>query len=302
MRPTRDDDAIGPVTRALTVLEALNRRPCTSLQVLNNETGLPKATLVRLLNALRAAGYAEQISSSLGYRVTARVAELAAGFRFRDRVVDAAMLPMQRFTRQHRWPLYLATLEGGTIQVRYSTIADSPLSTEPAAFNRSFPILPSAMGRVYLAFCPDVERSMILRALATSRRAENRPARDRKRLLVALRDIRQQGYAITPPNRSRYLGLAVPVMRDDDVLACLSLRFLRRALSLPEAVDRYLGDLRRTALGIGQAIDAPPPLTRTAAVRDGAAGRPRTASTAGAATPSNAAPAASSRVDRGSRW
>ncbi|HKU99942.1 MAG TPA: IclR family transcriptional regulator C-terminal domain-containing protein, partial [Vineibacter sp.] len=292
MRPTRTDDTIGPVTRALTVLEALNRRPCTSLHVLNSETGLPKATLVRLLNALRAAGYAEQVSSALGYRVTARVVELAAGYRFRDRVVDAAMPAMQRFTHQHRWPLYLATLEGGAIQVRYSTIADSPLSTEPAAFNRSFPILSSALGRVYLAFCPDAERSMILRALATSRRAENRPARDRRRLLVALREIRQQGYAITPPNRSRYLGLAVPVMHDDDVLACLSLRFLRRALSLTEAVDRYLDDLRHTARSIGQAIDAPPPLTRTAAVRDGAAGRRRTASTAGAATPSNAVPAA----------
>lgn len=302
MRPSHADDAIGPVTRALAVLEALNRRPCTSLHVLNNETGLPKATLARLLNALRAAGYAEQVSSSLGYRVTARVVELAAGFRFRDRVVDAAMPAMQRFTHQHRWPLYLATLEGGAIQIRHSTIADSPLSTEPAAFNQSFPILSSALGRVYLAFCPDAERSMILRALATSRRVENKPARDRRRLLVALQEIRHQGYAITPPNRSRYLGLAVPVMHDDDVLACLSLRFLHRALSLPEAVDRYLRDLQHTARGIGQAIDAPLPLTRTAAVQDGAAGHRQTASTAVAASPNSGASAARSRAGPGSRW
>lgn len=255
MRQPRTEDEIGPVTRALVVLEALNRRPCTSLRVLHSETGLPKATLVRLLHSLRAAGYAEQVSSSLGYRVTARVVQLSAGFRFRDRVVDAAILPMQQFTHEHRWPLYLGTLEGGTIQVRHSTIADSPLSTEPGAFNQTFPILSSALGRVYLAFCPDAERTMILRALATSRRRENRPARDTRRLLVSLQEIRRHGYTFTPPNRSRYLGLAVPVMHDGDVLACLSLRFLRRALSVEEAIDRYLGGLQRTAHSIAQAIE-----------------------------------------------
>src|SRR5262245_56215136 len=91
-RPRPDpDDEIGPVTRALAVLEARNRRPNTPLRVLHADTGLPKATLVRLLRALRAAGYVEQVSSVLGYRVTARVGQLSAGVRFRDRVVDAAV-------------------------------------------------------------------------------------------------------------------------------------------------------------------------------------------------------------------
>ena len=126
------------------------------------DTGLPKATLVRLLRSLRAAGYVEQVSSALGYRVTARVGQLSAGVRFRDRVVDAAVEPMRRFTHQHRWPLYLGTLEGGAIQVRHSTIADSPLSTEPAAYYRSFPILGSALGHAWLAFCPDAEVSLTI--------------------------------------------------------------------------------------------------------------------------------------------
>ncbi|WP_178133644.1 helix-turn-helix domain-containing protein [Vineibacter terrae] len=246
---------IGPISRALAILEALNRRPTTSLHLLHAETGLPKATLVRLLQALRAAGYAEQVSSTLGYRVTGRVARLAAGFRFRDQVVDAAILPMQRFTQVHRWPLYLGMLEGGVIQVRHSTIGDSPLSTEPAATYRSFPILSSALGRAHLAFCPDAERVMILRALAASRRRENAPARDSRQLLAALRDIRRQGYAITPPDRSKYTGLAVPILRDGAVLACLSLRFFQRALSVDETVDRYLGALQHTANDIAVAVE-----------------------------------------------
>jgi IclR family mhp operon transcriptional activator len=252
------EDEIGPVTRALAVLEALNRRPATQLRILHADTGLPKATLVRLLRALRAAGYVEQVSSALGYRVTARVVQLSAGVRFRDRVVDAAVEPMRRFTRQHRWPLYLGTLDGGAIQVRHSSIADSPLSTEPAATYRSFPILSSAMGHVWLAFCPDAERSMIVRGLATSTCAENAPAREPRTLLALLRSVRRHGYALTPPDRSRYLGLAVPVMHDGAVLACLSLRFLRRAVSVDEAVGRYLGDLKRIAHEIGDAAGVGP--------------------------------------------
>jgi IclR family mhp operon transcriptional activator len=258
--PPAATDEIGPVSRALAVLEALNRRPTTPLRVLHVETGLPKATLVRLLQALRAAGYVEQVSSALGYRVTGRVVQLAAGFRFRDRVVDAAIVPMRRFTQAHRWPLYLGVLEGGVIQIRHSTIGDSPLSTEPAVTYRSFPILSSALGRAYLAFCPDAERSMILRALAASRRRENTPARDTRRLLAALREVRRQGYALTPPSRSRYLGLAVPIMHDEAVLACLSLRFFQRALSINETVDRYLGALQRTARDIALADNGRAPV------------------------------------------
>jgi len=259
------DDEIGPVTRALAVLEALNLRPHTPLRILHTDTGLPKATLVRLLRSLRAAGYVEQISSVLGYRVTARVVHLSAGVRFRDRVVDAAVEPMRRFTREHRWPLYLGMLAGGAIQVRHSTIADSPLSTEPAAYYRSFPILSSALGHAYLAFCPDAERSALLRALAASDRAENAPAREPRTLLATLRSVRRKGYALTPPDRSRYLGLAVPVMYDAAVPACLSLRFLRRALSVDEAVARYLGDLQRLAREIGGA--AGPSATASSAAR-----------------------------------
>lgn len=262
MQPPATDatsaDAIGPVTRALAVLEALNRRPSTPLRVLHDDTGLPKPTLVRLLHALRAAGYVEQISRRLGYRVTGRVVQLSAGVRMRDRVVDAAIGPMDQFTQRHRWPLYLGTLEGSTIQVRHSTVADSPLSTEPAAYNRAWPILSSALGHAYLAFCPDAERSMILRALATSARAETAPARDPRGLLATLRAIRRQGYALTPPSRSRYLGMAVPVMDGETVLACLSLRFLRRALTVEEAVGHYLDDLQRAAREIGRIVGTRP--------------------------------------------
>ena len=47
---------VQPVLRTLQVLEALNRKPASTLANLQDATGLPKPTLVRLLDTLIAAG------------------------------------------------------------------------------------------------------------------------------------------------------------------------------------------------------------------------------------------------------
>ena len=51
--------------RALHVLEVLNRKTASSLGELHAATGLPKPTLVRMLDTLIAAGYAMRISFQL---------------------------------------------------------------------------------------------------------------------------------------------------------------------------------------------------------------------------------------------
>jgi DNA-binding IclR family transcriptional regulator len=43
------------VVRALDVLDALNRRPISTIDDLHGQTGIPKPSIVRLLQTLRAA-------------------------------------------------------------------------------------------------------------------------------------------------------------------------------------------------------------------------------------------------------
>src|SRR5258708_23623079 len=104
---------IQPTRRAFVVLEALNRRRSTTLTVLAVETGLPRPTLVRLLQTLMALGYASHVSREAGYRLTDHVLSLAGGARFIDHLVDAAIPPMSRFTSEPGRPLYLATPSAG---------------------------------------------------------------------------------------------------------------------------------------------------------------------------------------------
>ena len=172
--------------RSFAVLEALSRRRTSTLSVLVGETGLPRPTVVRLLHTLIALGYAARVSREQGYRLTDRVLGLSESIRFVDHLVDAAIPHMSRFTAEHGWPLYLATLSYGAITIRHSTAPESPMSFEGAGLNTRRPLLISALGRAWLAFCPEEERRTILRDIggltrrqeaALARGARTRPPR-----------------------------------------------------------------------------------------------------------------------------
>ena len=64
---------IEPVRRSFAVLEALSHRRSSTVSVLVGETGLPRPTVVRLLQTLIALGYAARVSRAQGYRLTDRV-------------------------------------------------------------------------------------------------------------------------------------------------------------------------------------------------------------------------------------
>ena len=97
---------IEPVRRSFAILEALSRQPHGTILELTAETGLPRPTVVRLLQTLIELGYVLRISRQLGYRLTDRVLGLAQGIRFIDQLVDAAAPHMQPFHP----PAWLAAL------------------------------------------------------------------------------------------------------------------------------------------------------------------------------------------------
>jgi IclR family mhp operon transcriptional activator len=233
---------IEPIRRAFTVLEALNRRRSTTLTVLAAETALPRPTLVRLLQTLIALGYASRVSREAGYRLTDQVLNLAGGVRFIDHLVDAAIPHMSRFTREQGWPLYLGTLSAGAMAIRHSTAPESPMSFEAAGYNRKSPLLIGALGRAWLAFCPDAERRIILRGIGV---------RQGPALGAALERIRIDGYAFTvPPRPLRMHGMAVPIRAKDRVLGCISMRFPRSAMTEAEAGARFGLRLQQLARAI----------------------------------------------------
>ncbi|MBS0470552.1 MAG: helix-turn-helix domain-containing protein [Proteobacteria bacterium] len=255
-----------PVDKALRVLAALNARPVMSLSAVAEGAGLAPSTTVRLLKALCAAGYAQHLSRSAGYRVTAKALDLSAGVHAEERIVETAIEPMRSFTREHAWPLFIAVRDGLRMSVRYGTVGDSPYAVDPGVFDQPSPMLLGAVGRAYLAFCPERERREILTALKGSRRRSDAVAKDERAVSAVLRDTRRKGYAVTDPRlramtepvapkwrdtRRRVTGLAVPIQSGDRVLATLVVRYFPNAFSEAEAARRFLAPMQSLAAGIG---------------------------------------------------
>jgi IclR family mhp operon transcriptional activator len=231
---------IEPVRRSFAVLEALSRRRSATVSVLTGETGLPRPTVVRLLHTLIALGYAARVSREQGYRLTDRVLGLAESIRFVDHLVDAAIPHMRRFTEEHGWPLYLATLGDGAITIRHSTAPESPMAFEGAALNTPRPLLISALGRVILAYCSEEERRAALKAMG------GLPARQLAAVELAMTRIRSDGWAFTvPPRPTRLHGIAVPIRRGVRVLGSISMRFPRSAMTEEQVAQRF-GKLLQT--------------------------------------------------------
>src|SRR5688572_6921796 len=68
------------VERGLAILQAMNRRPVSSVDYLHKTTRLPKPTLVRLLHTMVKAGYLTNDVRQGGYQLASLVTSLSCGF------------------------------------------------------------------------------------------------------------------------------------------------------------------------------------------------------------------------------
>ena len=238
--------------RGLAVLEALNQRQVSRLDTIAAATGLPKATVNRMLGLLVRAGYARSLPMRRGYTLDDGVLRLSRGYRVEEAIVKAALGVMTTFTTRYKWPLAIGTRDGNAMRVREVTVGMSPLSAggDESFLGRRIGFFHSALGRAYLAFCEEAERREILAIIDDIARTRPAPP-EIKHAARLLRQIARSGYAISAPVPGEpAVGLAVPIHHEQRVVACLSLRYLGRAISPDDVVRRYLAPLQQAAVEI----------------------------------------------------
>ena len=92
------------VLKALRLLTEVNRSSPATVGELHRRTGLPKPTIVRLLETLIEAGYVTRDERMRGYLVTSQVTQLSSGFHGAPMVIEAARPWATALTRQIKWP------------------------------------------------------------------------------------------------------------------------------------------------------------------------------------------------------
>ena len=193
----------GTLVKGIQIIEILDQigRPATSAELLA-QTGLPKATLYRLIGALTAFGYIRHDPRLKTYALGHRLIELAGKSMASFDLRTAAETEVLRLSKELNETVSLAVLEGErTIYVDVRR-PSNPLAIG-VEIGRELPALESASGHAILSAQPPHRVNGIIGAL---------PAEEQSALLADFAIARARGYSIA---NSRTLEgvvvIAVPV-------------------------------------------------------------------------------------------
>ena len=243
------------VLRTLKVLRALNIRNGATVVELSRITGLSRGALYRILETLREAGYVSLDLSGRHYGLTMLVRGLAEGYTDEDWITQVARPALRRLQKEVVWHADLGTFMHNAMWIRETTRSLSPMTIDRGVAGLRFPVLLSATGRAYLAWCPEEEREQILCGLIQSEELGFELALNRAELTKTLDQTRTQGYGLRLGEQPVESGaIAVPILLCGRVLGCINITFSRRAARLQSVVTRCLTAMQSTASGISTAM------------------------------------------------
>jgi len=249
-------DKIKPVRamlRVLDVLQVLNSRNGMSVTDIANAIDLPRTTAYRVLETLCSAGYAVRDASDDRYRLTVLVRGLSDGYDDEAWINEVAQPIMAQFGQKLIWPLSISTNQGSHMLVRHTTDKTSPLALERYNAGVRLPLLNSASGRTYLAFSPAPQRAALLDIALGSGAEMDGAGRQRDLIEKMLTNIRKAGYAVSIRQYRGESTAAVPLYSGNNLLGCVGMRFMDKAVGESAFASRYLPDLKEAAREIGEA-------------------------------------------------
>lgn len=249
--------------RGLDVLIEVQTRKAASLHELHLATGLPKATLLRMLVTLGQKGLVWQRLADGAYLPHVDRVERAS-VTSAARIAEVASPYMKALSTKVAWPSVLAAprldhmeiIETNSPLFRLDSAVLGPVGVKLSYIH-------TATGRAYLAACSDAERDAIIDRLRPANAAEG----SEEELRQVLRTVRQRGYATRDPllpwpDRSKQLvlrdgrrSMAVPILVRGSPIATINVTWPGRRGADEAVVQRHLEALKATARAIATALE-----------------------------------------------
>lgn len=237
------------LTRGLNLLRALNLKEDgrSTLADLAQATGLHRTTVRRLLETLIAEGYVRRSESDSRYCLALEVRALADGFRDEDWISAIVAPALSELLQTAVWPSDLTTPQGAYLVVRESTHRFSSLSFHRAMVGQRLPMLLTAAGRAFLAFCQDEQREEILYLAKSGNDDQARMASDPHFVAHVLQRTREDGYGSNDgewTSQHKIGAIALPILQQGQPVGVINVVYLNRAITPKEAVRRFLPALQ----------------------------------------------------------
>ncbi len=243
--------------RLLVVLRALNIRNGATVLELNRDTGISRQAIYRILETLQNFGYVRRQDATDRFHLTHLVRRLSAGFKDEEWITDIAAPVLERLVKEVVWPTELAVFSDNAMYIRESTRWRSPFTIDRVTVGQRLPMVASASGRAYLAYCSENERKTILDNLSASEDPFDRLVHRKGYVERALEETRSRGWATGDESfrlHPKTETLAVPILVAGEARAVLPLTYIASAVTAEQIAERHLTQLQSAAREIGTKV------------------------------------------------
>lgn len=242
-----------PVTAALRVLEVLDAvsglQGNATVGKIYRETGIDKATIVRMLETLIHAHYVVRDRDEQTYQITGKSLALSAGFD-RGKALGLIVSPLlDNFCHENGWPSLFAIFDQDAMFVVETSLKTGPLSLNSSRGSR-VPVLGTSVGLAYIAHCSITERENCFQQVQNDPEPWNRIARDPSRSRSELAKIRKQGFAVMSETYSSkeyenlVSSIGVPVMAGTKLFGAVNILYLKNTFSVTMAKKKLVRPLK----------------------------------------------------------
>jgi IclR family transcriptional regulator, mhp operon transcriptional activator len=253
---------VNALERGLAVLSAVSKLGPVKVGDVCNETGLDKATIIRMLETLMSSGYVEKYAQDATYVVTGRTVGLGRGFGPHTRLSELVGPLLVDFRASIGWPSDFGIPDGDAMFLVEARGERIPLLwTRPLHYRPD--LLLTSLGLAYIAFCCEEEQQRLLDRIRNSTHPEVRKMLDNP---VALRRtfarVRSTGYATGNTAYAKRIGagslwgMGVPVKDQERVYGTVNILIVRSAVGENEGIPKYLANLQDFAGQVMHAIDS----------------------------------------------
>lgn len=209
------------VNRAFDIIEFIAAEPneTHSLSEIADALKLNHGTCANIIKTMVQRNYVEQLGHKKGYRLGLMLYQLAGSNSYEQELVKASTDVMEKLTKRFNETSLMAVLKKDLRAVVHQVQANNDLmvksAIEKAAYN-------SASGRVLVAMLDDARQQDFVEKYGLPSLDFWEEASTARTFKAEMQKIRKRGYA-TQTTRTHIAGVAVPVLKNNEAVASLSM-------------------------------------------------------------------------------